>query len=93
MRKIVDATKGSLSVTNAELAISRLELVTMAPNPDVVVPHWRVVLSLSTGGELLALVTKEFAFNINVNPVQTIKNNISAADLAGWTVTRIVDGA
>ena len=91
MKKTVDATKGNLTVTGATLSVDRLELITISPTE--VVPFWRVVLSLKADNDLLTLVTKEFPFNINVNPVQTIKNNVTAADLNGWTVTRFVDEA
>lgn len=92
MRKIVDATKGKLSVTDAVLAIERLELILASPDPNKVVPHWLATLSLKSDSDLLAMVSKEVPFNINANPVQVIKNNIAGADLAGWTVTRFVDG-
>ena len=91
MRKIVDATKGKLSVTDAVLAIERLELILASPDPNKAVPHWLASLSLKADADLLAMVTKELPFNINTNPVQVIKNNIAGADLAGWTVTRFVD--
>jgi hypothetical protein len=91
MRKVVDATKGKLSVTGALLEISQLELITRSPIPSKVVPHWRVVVTLSADEDRLATVEKEFAFNANVNPVTTIRNNIASADLNGWTVTRFDD--
>lgn len=93
MRKIVDATKGKLSVTDAILAIDRLELILASPDPTKVIPFWSVTISLKADADLLALVSKEIPFNINANPVQTIRNNISGADLAGWTVTRFVNEA
>jgi hypothetical protein len=92
VRKIVDATKGNLSVTNAVLELVRLELVTRSPIAGKVVPFWKVNLTLSADAETtLAVIEKEFAFNANVNPVTTIRNNIQGADLAGWTVTRFVN--
>lgn len=90
--KTVDAHKDGLILVGATLRVSRIELVTISPIVDEIVPFWMVGYELAAGQTKFGFV-KKIPYQADTDPVQVAELGVFASDLTDWTVTRFEDDA
>lgn len=88
-KKIVDATRGGITLVGAELRVGTINIVTATPVPDKVVPYWIVYLELVSGGVVLDRPMIEVEHIAGQDPGALAVVRADATTLVGWEVTRM----
>lgn len=88
-KKIVDATRGGVTLVGAELRVGTINIVTATPVPDKVVPYWIVYLELASGGVVLDRPMIEVEYVPGQDPGDLAIVRADATTLEGWDVTRM----
>ena len=92
MSKVVDATKGKVTVAGATLSVVDLRGVFKSPNEDEELPYWIAELELSNDGDKITSARVRIPYVEGKDPIKEAYKAVKAEDLNGWTVTRFVDG-
>jgi hypothetical protein len=87
MAKLVNATKGKITVTDALLELKRLHLITVSPTP-VVLPYWVANFELSADTDVLSKIQVSFPYEEGKDPLKEAYKVVKANDVEGWSLSK-----